>query len=257
MGKKSGKLDRFGRFLGHCWSGVVNLAERSQGGKAIAVYFVFGALAALPWVISGITDLQPYKKNFYFLAAKPIWTPFFILGMLLWKSFEQWDELNENQKPNLELSECQPQDSHNGKGRVFLFGITNRSSNDIEGCSVRLINIKTKSRNIPCNDALTFQPSEIEPSTERTLHPDHLNIIDVIFLFLGTLETVRPGTKVNGVVHYWNKSETFRSYFIEHGPYILSIAIIGKNFKQYDRELRFTYAGDSGMLEVMPPSSTR
>ena len=173
-----------------------------------------------------------------------------------WHSFCQWDELNEKQKPCIELSECAPQDADGGKGRVFLLGVKNKSANDIEQCSVRLINIKTKTRDVPCNDALTFQPSEREPSTERTIHPDDLNVIDVIFLFPGTLETVRPGTKVNGLVHAWNKSETFRSYFTEHGPYILSVAITGKHFKTRIPDLRFTYGGNMGMLEVLPPLLT-
>lgn len=175
----------------------------------------------------------------------------------LWKSeAEKVNAFEEKEKANIDLLDCPPQDSDNGKGRVFLLGIKNTSANDIEQCSVRLINIKTKTRDVPCNDALTFQPSEREPSTERTLHPDDLNVIDVIYLFPGTLETVRPGTKVNGVVHYWNKSERFRSYFTEHGPYILSVAITGKHLKTLVRDLRFTYAGNTGMLEVMPPQPT-
>jgi hypothetical protein len=77
-----------------------------------------------------------------------------------WHSFCQWDELNEKQKPCIELSECVPQDIDGGKGRVFLLCVKNTSANDIDQCSVRLTNIKTKTRDIPCNDALTFQPRQ-------------------------------------------------------------------------------------------------
>lgn len=239
----------------------MNLADQSQGGKAVVLYAVAAAFAGLPWVVPWSHILSPWLVP-YFTILKPIWTALFILGMLLWKSFEQWDELNEKHKPRLEVSVPGPEDSVPENGllnRAFLLQITNTSTLDVEECIVEMTKIESGSESWSFNAQLSFQPhEENQNAVPKTLRPGASCKTDVIYIRWRTSSLgyyAIPGTKIGGVAGFWNRTPAFYTMFPQDGTCLLYIQISAKAmYPPLKRILKFTANSNNFSFELMPPS---
>ena len=185
---------------------------------------------------------------------------FTILVVAFWHSFCQWDELNEKRKPNLDITLCSPEDGTPAqfeKNRVFLLGITNSSSVDIEECLVELVKVEHGKNAWTCNAKLAFQPHEEFPSAVfKTLRPDVPYKVDILFIQWGVGWKIYPGTKVNGVTGYWNRTPSFQEMLFEPGEYFFHLIISAKEMYPTRKAcLKFTYAATDSRLELMPSSA--
>lgn len=99
---------------------------------------------------------------------------------------------------------------------------------------------------------LTFHPSEDNDAISKTIRPNKIEYIDVLFLDFttGTIKVV-PGTKRYGAD--WRFPETLDDICRDHADYFLKIQVTAKaKAATITRELKFHYNGLASTLELMP-----